>query len=495
MAAPTPGSVVSHLASCRWMASAISLIGRTSALIALRMPTLSTVQNSSKNSSSASAEEADQPRHHPALHRVAVEVMARVQRDLLADAASAGCRRTNSGTSTWYSSGPTWRRTSSSRTRFSMPVILVIMRLFSAGSLLQVVVAQGRRQGVGHVGRLGQLRQAQLAHDGPLHLLLARPAVPGDRLLDPRGVVADHRHLCCAAARKITPRAGPSGSPSADGRSGRRAARPPSPRAGTARSLPLYHRTGTRAAGAMSVVAVPSAMRMTPASQTRGRAGDFEDGVAGDLQAGIDAEDREAMRHGADASLTFGQRRRARRTLNELARRRHPTRQLVPPGRSSSVTPSSVSRLRIWSPSAKFFALRASLREVDRDSCIRPADELLVCRRRLLSAGGFPEQAEDLAQLLEHDARRARSSADRPALALPASSLLLVGEAVERGQQFVQHADRAAGVEVVVHVLEELSPQPDDLADELAARPAGVERRPTRRALQVRRSSSSVMRS
>ena len=31
---------------------------------------------------------------------------------------------------------------------------------------------------------------------------------------------------------------------------------------------------------------------MTPASQTCGRPGaDFEDGVAGDLQAGIDAED------------------------------------------------------------------------------------------------------------------------------------------------------------------------------------------------------------
>ena len=106
VAAPTPGSVVSHLASWRWMASAISLIGRTSALIALRVPTLSTVQNSSKNSSSASLSEADQPRHDPALHRVAVEVLAGVQRDLLADARPAGCRRTNSGTSTWYSSGP-----------------------------------------------------------------------------------------------------------------------------------------------------------------------------------------------------------------------------------------------------------------------------------------------------------------------------------------------------------------------------------------------------
>ena len=89
VAAPTPGRVVSHLASCRWMASAISLIGRTSALSALRMPTLSTVQNSSKNSSSASVRKPIKPRHDPALHRVAVEVMAGVQRHFLARRASA----------------------------------------------------------------------------------------------------------------------------------------------------------------------------------------------------------------------------------------------------------------------------------------------------------------------------------------------------------------------------------------------------------------------
>ena len=47
----------------------------------------------------------------------------------------------------------------------------------------------------------------------------------------------------------------------------------------------------------MSVVARPSALRMTPASQTRGAcARDFEDGVAGDLQAGVDAEDALAER-------------------------------------------------------------------------------------------------------------------------------------------------------------------------------------------------------
>ena len=38
-------------------------------------------------------------------------------------------------------------------------------------------MAQGGREGVGDVGRLGQLRQAQLALHGALHLVLRRPAV------------------------------------------------------------------------------------------------------------------------------------------------------------------------------------------------------------------------------------------------------------------------------------------------------------------------------
>ncbi len=45
----------------------------------------------------------------------------------------------------------------------------------------------------------------------------------------------------------------------------------------------------------MSVVARPSALRTTPASQTCGAARpDFDDGVAGHLQAGIDAQDAQA---------------------------------------------------------------------------------------------------------------------------------------------------------------------------------------------------------
>ena len=49
--APMPGSVVSHFASCRLIASAISFTGRAIALSAFFAPIFSTVQNRSKNSS------------------------------------------------------------------------------------------------------------------------------------------------------------------------------------------------------------------------------------------------------------------------------------------------------------------------------------------------------------------------------------------------------------------------------------------------------------
>src|SRR5262249_22608244 len=85
----------------------------------------------------------------------------------------------------------------------------------------------------------------------------------------------------------------------------------------------------------------------------------------------------------ADAShATHSSKTRAARTLlsSELiagGRRppRHPTRHPVPPGRSSRVTPNSPRRLRIWSPSAKFFAARAScLRSIN--NCINPCTSL-----------------------------------------------------------------------------------------------------------------------
>src|SRR4051812_47814750 len=98
-----------------------------------------------------------------------------------------------SGSSTWYSKPPTWTRASSSRMRLRVPGMRVIMVSLSCTARLQgVVMAQRHRQGVGHVVRLRQLRQVQLKLDGVLHLLLGRPAVAGDGLLDAGGGVADH---------------------------------------------------------------------------------------------------------------------------------------------------------------------------------------------------------------------------------------------------------------------------------------------------------------
>src|SRR5690349_13198124 len=101
-------------------------------------------------------------------------------------------RRTNSGTSTWYSSPPTRTRTSSSSTRVSFPLILVSM-VPSGRCLLAIVVTQGGRQRVGDVVRLRHPGQPQLGCHRVLHLLLRRPAVARDRLLDPRGGVTAHR--------------------------------------------------------------------------------------------------------------------------------------------------------------------------------------------------------------------------------------------------------------------------------------------------------------
>ena len=52
-------------------------------------------------------------------------------------------------------------------------------------------VAQRYRDGIRHVRRLRHFAQAQFALDGPLNLVLGRPAAAGDGLLDPRGAVAD----------------------------------------------------------------------------------------------------------------------------------------------------------------------------------------------------------------------------------------------------------------------------------------------------------------
>src|SRR5438309_2095906 len=120
----------------------------------------------------------------------------------------------NSGTRTWYSSGPTCRRSSSSRTRFTRPVIFVIMLEFVAAFarmrglpraspafwrmrlLSAVVMAKRHRQRVGDVRRLRHGRQPQFTLDRSLHLLLGRPAVAGDDLLHlGRGVTDDRDAL------------------------------------------------------------------------------------------------------------------------------------------------------------------------------------------------------------------------------------------------------------------------------------------------------------
>src|SRR5260370_14708585 len=96
-------------------------------------------------------------------------------------------RRTNSGTRTWYSNVPIWSRTSSSKTRFNNPLIFVITGFSLTNRLGHfdlVIMAQGHRQRVRNVGRLGPLDQAQLALDGALDLILGRPAVAADAFLD-----------------------------------------------------------------------------------------------------------------------------------------------------------------------------------------------------------------------------------------------------------------------------------------------------------------------
>src|SRR5689334_3109749 len=56
-----------------------------------------------------------------------------------------------------------------------------------------MVVAEGDGKRVRDVHWLRRLDEAELAGDRPLHLLLARSAGPGHRLLDPRRAIADNR--------------------------------------------------------------------------------------------------------------------------------------------------------------------------------------------------------------------------------------------------------------------------------------------------------------
>ena len=75
------------------------------------------------------------------------------------------------------------------------------------------------------------------------------------------------------------------------------------------------------------------------------------------------------------------------------------SRQRVPSGRSSRVTPSSESRLRTSSARAKFFSLRRRARR-SINSPISPSLSAVISGLRGCSR--LPEQAQDLTQLLEH---------------------------------------------------------------------------------------------
>src|ERR1043165_4157895 len=81
---------------------------------------------------------------------------------------------------------------------------------------------------------------------------------------------------------------------------------------------------------------------------------------------------------------------------------------------------------------------------------------------------GFIEHAEKLRQLLEveHTALEGTHSLHRSFARL---KLADIREPIQSREQFVQHADRTARVEVIIHVLKELAPQANELRNERCA--------------------------
>ncbi len=154
-------------------------------------------------------------------------------------------------------------------------------------------MAQRGGQGIGHVGRLGRGRQGQLALDRTLHLRLRRPAAAGQNPLDLRGrVVLDRESRPGRRPGRSRRGHGPSGSPFAAARSASKAPRSPSRRASGRRSprpCPRGFRRGVwRATRATCRGSRP------PRIAASGPVG-FQNAVAGDVQAGIDAEDAQAV--------------------------------------------------------------------------------------------------------------------------------------------------------------------------------------------------------
>ena len=81
---PMPGSVVSHLASCRWMASAISLIGRPRRLDRLADSDLVHRAEQLKEVEFDFVQEADPTRNKPAAVPTGFQIFDNLKGDLLA---------------------------------------------------------------------------------------------------------------------------------------------------------------------------------------------------------------------------------------------------------------------------------------------------------------------------------------------------------------------------------------------------------------------------
>src|SRR5262249_9196424 len=83
-----------------------------------------------------------------------------------------------------------------------------------AGALGHIIMTEGGGERVGHIGRVGQLGEAEFSLHGALDLLFRRSSVAGNRLLDARGIVADDRQpVLCRRQEKHA-----AGMPHQDGR-------------------------------------------------------------------------------------------------------------------------------------------------------------------------------------------------------------------------------------------------------------------------------------
>ena len=227
--------------------------------------------------------------------------------------------------STSYSNAPTRSVSASSTTRSSSPVIFVITlcvlrptisyavssseppRLFLRAA--KIIVAKRDRQGVGDVGRLGQLRQAQLAADRRLHLGFGRTAVAGQHLLDLRGAVVDDRDAGLAPPPGRSRRGhAPSECSSAAVRSASRAAPEPSPWAEAAAITSAHAVVNLDEPGRQRVLRF--AAHHAGLDHLRSSRIHLQHPVAGDVQAGIDAENAECGVRSAECGVSSSSRSR-----------------------------------------------------------------------------------------------------------------------------------------------------------------------------------------